>query len=187
LLERLAVNPPLGAAAVIFTLHVSVPAPENEAVAQLRELSAAVAVLWPEARSWTATVWVTVPALAVRVAIWAAFTPAMVAVKETLDVPAGTVTEAGTVRAALLLVKLTLIPPLGAAALRATEQASVPVPVKESLEHVKELSAGAVSAERVPVPFKPIESAPSFGELVVTVSWPLDAPVEVGEKLRLTL
>jgi hypothetical protein len=56
---------------------------------------------------------------------------------------AATVTEAGTVTAALLLARLTVNPPLGATALKVTVQATVPAPVSDPLEHESALSAAA--------------------------------------------
>jgi hypothetical protein len=44
-------------------------------------------------------------------------------------VPAGTVTDAGTVTEVLLLARVTANPPVGAAALSVTVQASVPAAV----------------------------------------------------------
>jgi hypothetical protein len=49
--------------------------------------------------------------------------------------PAATVTLAGTVTAALLLVNDTLAPPLGAAPVREMVQVSLPAPVTEALGH----------------------------------------------------
>jgi hypothetical protein len=55
-----------------------------------------------------------------------------VAVKEPVVAAAATVTLAGTVKLALLLVKVTADPPVGAGPLRVTVQALVPGPVKEA-------------------------------------------------------
>lgn len=85
-----------------------------------------------EAFSCRAKVLVTEPALAVSVTASVAVTDAPVAVKLALVPPAGIVTVAGRVTAALLLDRLTFRPPLGAAALKATEQASVTAPVREA-------------------------------------------------------
>jgi len=65
-----------------------------------------------------------------------------VAVKLALVDPAPTVTEAGTVTAELLLVRLTANPPLGAAALSVTVQLSVPAPVIDPLAQVSALNTG---------------------------------------------
>jgi hypothetical protein len=64
-------------------------------------------------------------------------------VKLALVVLAATVTDAGTVTEASLLARFTANPPLGAAAVSVTVQASVPVPVIEPLAHLIALSAAA--------------------------------------------
>ena len=66
---------------------------------------------------------VTAPAVAVTIADVAAFTEVVVTVKVAVDAPAATVTVAGTTAAALLLVNVTTIPPVGAG------EPSVTVPV----------------------------------------------------------
>ena len=87
-----------------------------------------------------------------------------------LAAPAVTVTVAGTVTAELLLDRLTVSPPLGAAALSATVQVSVPAPVIVPLVQFNEdrVTVFAVVAA-VPVPLSPITSVPLFGELLVIV------------------
>src|ERR1700749_2773671 len=64
----------------------------------------------------------TPPALAVRTTLWAVETEDAVAWKLAFVAPAATITDAGTVSAALLLVRLTCAPPVPAAALRVTVQ-----------------------------------------------------------------
>ena len=59
--------------------------------------------------------------------------------KPALVALAGTVTEAGTVTAALLLDRLTLNPPLGADLLSVTVHASVPAPVIDEFAQEKAL------------------------------------------------
>jgi hypothetical protein len=66
-----------------------------------------------------------------------------VAVKLAVVDPAATVTEAGTVTAELLLVRLTVKPPLAAAALSVTVQPSVPAPVIELLLQLNPFKTGA--------------------------------------------
>ena len=75
------------------------------------------------------------PALAVKVAVWVELTTATVAVNDALVTPAATVTEAGTVTAALLLAKLTVNPPVPAAAVSVTVQASLPALVIDPFVH----------------------------------------------------
>jgi hypothetical protein len=83
----------------------------------------------------------TLPALAVRVTAWADDTGETVAAKVALVAPAATLTVDGTVTEALLLERLTLSPPVAAAALRVTVQISVPAPVKDELVQVNALNA----------------------------------------------
>jgi hypothetical protein len=68
-------------------------------------------------------------AVAESVAVCVEVTAATVAVNAPVVVPAGTVTDASTVTEVLLLARVTAIPPVGAAALSVTVQASVPAAV----------------------------------------------------------
>jgi hypothetical protein len=74
-------------------------------------------------------VFVTVPAVAVRVAVSVVLTAFTVAVKLALVVFAAMATDDGTVTELLLLDRFTTCPPLPAAAFSDTVQASVPAPV----------------------------------------------------------
>jgi hypothetical protein len=84
------------------------------------------------------------PALAVSVADCAVATGNTVAVKTVLVVFAGTVTVPGTVTAALLLDRLTMSPPDGAAALSVTVQESVPEPVMDVLLQERALNTAVL-------------------------------------------
>jgi hypothetical protein len=77
---------------------------------------------------------------------------------------AGTVTVTGTVTAGLLLDRLTLSPPLAAAAFSVTVQASVPAPVIDALLQVSALNTGATG---VPVPLRLISAVGLVEELLV--------------------
>ena len=146
LLARLTVKPPLGAAALSATVQESVPALVIDPLTQLSEDRLVVGAA---AASCRAKVFDTLPELAVRVAVCAVLTEETVAVKDAVVEPAATVTEAGTVTDELLLARLTLMPPLGAAALSATVQESVPAPVIDPLTQLSEdrlvVDAGAAS------------------------------------------
>jgi hypothetical protein len=83
----------------------------------------------------------TLPALAVSVTACADVTDDTVAVNPALVAFAATVTVAGTVTAALLLARLTLKPPLPAAALSVTVQLSLPDPVIDALLQESALNA----------------------------------------------
>jgi hypothetical protein len=121
----------------------------------------------------------TVPEVAVKVVACAVATEAMVAEKAALVALAGMVTVAGRVTAALLLDRLTLSPPLPAAVLRVTVQASVPEPVIEPLEQESALNVpGAI----VPVPLRLIAADGFVEELLFRVRAPFAAPVAKGSK-----
>lgn len=104
-------------------------------------------------------------------------TAATLAVKLTLLFPEGTVTYAGTFTALLLLVRATLMPPLGAVPLRVTVQSSVPDPVMDAVLHEITLTEGGVV---VPVPFKVTTAVVFVEELLLIVSCPAAGPVVVG-------
>lgn len=97
--------------------------PPNETVVLL---SARDGVL---AFNWIAKLFVVPFALAVTLAVCPLPTAATVAEKLAADAPLCTVTDGGTVTAALLLLSATAEPPLGAPALRVTVHAVVPAPV----------------------------------------------------------
>jgi len=149
-------NPlPLTAAALTVTAAVPVEDRVNVCVVavftftlpkdKLDELTLSVGTAAPSDR---AKVLATLLALAVRVAVWAVVTEETVAVKAAVVAPAATVTEAGTVTDELLLARFTVNPPLGAAALSATVQESVPAPVIDPLAQLNEdrVAVGADTA-----------------------------------------
>ena len=80
---------------------------------------------------------------------------------------AGTTTVAGTVTAALPLVKPTLKPPLPATALSVTVQVSLPEPVIDALLQVSPLKAPDAA---VPVPVRLITAVPLVDELLWIVT-----------------
>jgi hypothetical protein len=109
------------------------------------------------------------PAVAVSVAVWAVVTDDTVAVNGAQVAFSGIVTVAGTETAASLLDKLTLKPPLGAAALSVTVQVSVADPVKEALPQERALNVAAVPVA-IPVPLKAMVAVPLVEALLVMVS-----------------
>jgi len=176
------VNPlPLTAAAL--TVTAAVPAEDRVNVCvvavftftlpkdKLDELTLSVGTAAPSDR---AKVLVTLPALAVRVAVWAVVTEETVAVKAAVVAPAATVTVAGTVAALLLLARFTVNPPVAAAAFSVTVQLSVPAPVIEPLVQLSPLNIGTP----MPLRLTPVEVPPE--ELLVSISWPVAAPAVVG-------
>lgn len=92
-----------------------------------------------------------VPVVAVTVTDCAVVTEATFAVKTELVAVAGTVTEAGTVTALLLLVNPTITPPVGAEPDRVTVHESASAPVIDVLLHEIALTVGAMA---VPVPLR---------------------------------
>jgi hypothetical protein len=102
LLVRAMAAPPEGAAADRETVHVADAAPVIVVGVHDNALNCG-------AGGWTVTVVVTLSLpVAVIVTGWLAVTEPAVALKEALVEPAGTVTEAGTLRAALLLLNDTM-------------------------------------------------------------------------------
>jgi hypothetical protein len=112
--------------------------------------------------------------VAVRVAVCADDTAETVAVKPALVSPASTVTEAGTLTAESLLVRLIVAPPLAAAAFSETVHESLPAPVIDELVHDNALGVGIPVPVRLTVAFT-AEAAP-----VAIVSVPAAAPAAVG-------
>jgi hypothetical protein len=127
-----------------------------------------------DAPNCKANVSVTLPALAARVTACATFTAETFAGKLALDAPAGTVTEAGTETAVLLLERLTANPPLAAAVFRLIVQVSVPAPVIDPLVHVNPVSTGT------PVPLKLTDAEDPAEELLLNVSAPETVPAAAG-------
>ena len=109
----------------------------------------------------------TLPALAVSVTASAVVTDDTVAVNPALLALAGTTTVAGTVTAPLLLVRPTLRPPLPAAAVSVTVQASLPDPVIDALLQDNALSAAGTA---VPVPVRLITAVPLVDEVLWMVN-----------------
>jgi hypothetical protein len=121
----------------------------------------------------------TPPALAVRTTLCGELTEEAVAWKLPLVAPASTVIDAGTEIAALLLARLICIPPLPAAALRLTEQESVPNSGIALLLHVNAFNTGPAVK---PIPLNPTTEVAPVVALVVIVSCPLAAPATEGSK-----
>ena len=110
------------------------------------------------------------------------------AVKLTAVDPSATVTEAGKLTAALLLVRLTVNPPLVAAVLSPTVQMSLAGPVATASTQLNELNAGGFGvAAAVPVPLNPTTRVPFAAASLAIVSSPVAVPIAAGEKLTLKL
>jgi hypothetical protein len=138
---------------------------------KLDELTLSVGTDAPSCR---AKVFVTPLAPAVRVAVCGVLTEETVAVKAAAVEPAATVTEAGTVTDELLLARLTVKPPVAAAAFKVAVQLSIPDPVNDPLAQLSPLSTGT------PVPLRVMSVDVPVEELLVRVSEPEAAPAAVG-------
>jgi len=107
------------------------------------------------------------PDVAVSVTVCAVVTADTVAVNPALVALAGTVAVTGTETAALLLDRLTLRPPAGAADAKVTAQESVPDPVMELLLQEKPLNTGGAA---MPVPYRPMTAVAPAEELLLMPS-----------------
>jgi hypothetical protein len=141
LLTSPTVNPPVVAATFSVTVQLSVPAPLNDPVLQLSALREG-----PLPFNCTPKVLATLFALAVSVTVVEVLTEETVAAKLAVVAPEATVTEAGTVTAALLLARPIVNPPLPAAELKVTVQLSVPAPLNDPVVQLSALREG-------PLPF----------------------------------
>lgn len=121
------------------------------------------------------------PDFAVSVAVWGDETPVVVASNTAWEVPADTMTVAGTLTAALLLERLTTIPPAGAGAVRDTAQGSVMGWVTVPTLQARSSSAAGAT----PVPLKLITSFGFVGELLAMVNRPVAAPIVFGSNCTL--
>ena len=122
---------------------------------------------------------------AVKVTVCAVPTAVAVAVKLALLAPPAICTDAGTVTAALLLARFTLIPPVGALALTVTVQVSVAGPVSGFVAQVNDWTDGRIAM--VPVPLRPTVMVPLLVALLVMTRLADWAPVVVGLKCTLTV
>jgi hypothetical protein len=119
-------------------VQLDVPAPVKDAGVQLTPLTLTCAC------TVTAAVRLTPLAVAVTVAFCAVAGVPPVAVKVALAAPPATVAEAGTVRAALSLDKVTICPPAAATLLSVTVQ--VDAAPAASVAGLQETDAGATGA-----------------------------------------
>jgi hypothetical protein len=123
--------------AAVFTLTL----PKD----RLDELTLSVGT---EAPNFSAKVFDTLPALAVRVTVCAVLTEETVAVKMAVLALAFTSTEVGTVTALLLLARLTVNPPLPSASFSVTVQLSLPAPAMELLLQLSPLRVAAAAGRQ---------------------------------------
>ena len=138
------------------------------------ELEVATVIVGVSAFNCKANVFATLPAFAVSATAWAVATDETVAVNPALVAFAGTVKVAGTVTAVLMLDRLTLSPPLGAAAVSVTVQPSVPAPVMDPLLHDSALKTGTGTA------MVSVSVALPVPALLVALSVIVEVPAAVG-------
>jgi hypothetical protein len=105
--------------------------------------------------------------VAVTVALWLVLTLAAFAVKVADVNPAATVIDDGTGSAASLLLKVTAVPPLGAAPLSVTEHVEVDGVTSEEGLHESRLTVTGAKTEMAPP--APVEAMASPPELEATV------------------
>ena len=165
---------PVSVAALTVTGAVPVEVKVTERVADVftvilpnAKLAALMFSVGTAAFNCKAKLLVTPPALAPSVAVCEEETHDTVAAKLALVAFAGTVTDTGTVTAESLLDNLTLSPPLGAAALNVTVQASVPDPVIDPFLQENSLNTAAAGT---PVPLSPITAVPPVEEVLIMVN-----------------
>ena len=162
------------------TVQVVLPEPVNVLLAHARELREG-AVVEPGPLNLIETVFDVDPCVAVNVTVCEAFTAATVATNVALFAPDGTVTEAGTVMAALLLARVTARPALGADPVSVTVQLSTPEPIMEELA---QLNPDTVLPEFDPFPCSLIglDDLVAIVErlVVVTSSVPVESAVDLA-------
>lgn len=126
------------------------------------------------------------PRVAVSCTFWDAAGVATEALKLALVAPAATVTDAGTVTVELLLVRLTLVPPAGAAEVSDMVHGSVPDPMTARLQ-LRLLSDGPAVSVATPVPLRPTTAVPSVVASLVTVNCPVAEPEAAGSNLMVVV
>jgi hypothetical protein len=107
-------------------------------------------------------------------------TAATVAVNPAVRAPAATVTEAGTVTDELLLLSVTVSPPVGAAELSDTVHESLAAPLIVPFAQETPLS---VPPADCPVPLRATTTVPLVAELLEIVIVPVCPPTVAGSKL----
>ena len=123
--------------------------------------------------------------MAVTVAVELLLTVPVVTLKVAVAAPAATVTEAGTVRTALLLDKVTSAPPVGAAPDRVTVQVEELEPLRLEGLQDKELTVGKETPEVTvpPTPVRPMEEP--VAEAATVLVTPMDMLVTPEATVRL--
>jgi hypothetical protein len=126
-------------AALNATVHMVFPAAENEVFAQDRASNAGGGATAPDDESEIEKDFSMLPCVAVIVPLWSVLNVATVAANFTLVAPSGTVTDAGTFMAAMLLERRTMRPPDGAEMFVRIVQVSLPTAVISAVSQLKAL------------------------------------------------
>lgn len=126
-------------AALNATVQVVFPAAEKEVFAQDKAFNAGGAATVPDDESEIENDFSMLPWVAVIVPLWFVLKVDTVAANFTLVAPAGTVTEAGTFMAAMLLERRTVSPPDGAEIFVRIVQVSLPTAVISAVSQLKAL------------------------------------------------
>jgi len=155
LLERSTTEPPEGAAFERVTVQVVVEEAARVVLAHCKELRVIAAA---------ETVRVAVLLMPLRVAVmagvWVEVTVAAMAVNVAVVAPEATVTDAGTVRAeVLLLERVTTEPPEGAAFERVTVQVVVARIARVVLAHCRDVGVATVTSDKLEVALTPFSVA----------------------------
>jgi len=136
LLERLILVPPVGAALEMVTVQIVLLLAVSALEAHARDNTVTGAA------SGTVTAFEDAPSAAVTTALWSAVKAPAVTVKVVLAAPARTVTEAGTVRLAVLLMSVTVVSAGASEESVAVQTAEAPA-LKDTGVHVSALSVVA--------------------------------------------
>jgi hypothetical protein len=173
LLDTVTLSPPDGAVELRDTVHAVEPAPVNELLPHENALIEGASVE-PDPLRLIVVTFEADPAVAVKVTVCEVVKLATVAAKLAFLEPEGTATVAGTVTVPLLLARLTVIPPVGAAALNVTVQGSVPAPIIEEFAQLTPDSADDDEVEPLPCNL----TAPATFVFVLVVALTLSCAVE---------
>jgi len=124
--------------------------------------------------------------VAVTVALWLLPTVAVVALKVAEVAAAATVTEAGTVRVVLVLVRVTMPPPVGAAWVRVTVQVELPELLRVAGRQAKEATPGKTAPPVTVPPVEKTKMAFPPGEASALLLTPMGVVVKPAAMVRFT-
>jgi hypothetical protein len=173
LLVKVTPRPPAGAAELSETVHVVVLAPVNELPLHENALIESVKG-GADALKLIVAVLEADPCVAVSFTVCEVVTADTVAAKLALVAPEGTDTEAGTITVSLLLARLINMPLLGAGAVNATLQESMPAPIIDELAQFRLVNEAANPANPFPCNF----TEPGTFNFVLLIALTLSSPVE---------